>query len=125
MSKFDKYMAPAEFNDVLRKLGLSVYASANVLGISLRQAQRYSSGEEAVAWRTANHLRVLLLQVEDLKRRRKCLINQIEPLESGRGRIYNGRTDVTAATLGEVRRQLAECERLLTDHPAGVKPGLD
>jgi hypothetical protein len=125
MSKFDKYMAPAEFNDVLRKLGLSVYASANVLGISLRQAQRYSSGEEAVAWRTANHLRVLLLQVEDLKRRRKRLINQIEPLESGRGRIYNGRTDVTAATLGEVRRQLAECERLLTDHPAGVKPGLD
>jgi hypothetical protein len=125
MPTFEKNMAPAEFNDALRKLGLSVYASANVFGISLRQAQRYSSGEEDVAWRTANHLRLLLLHIDGLKRHRKRLISQIKPLESGRGRVYNGRVDVTAATLGEVRRQLAECERLLSDHPAGVRPGLD
>jgi hypothetical protein len=125
MSTFDKKMHKAEFNEGLRKLGLSVYASANVLGISLRQAQRYSSGEEEVAWRTANHLKLLLLHIDGLKTHRKRLIKQIAPLETGRGQIYNGRTNVTAAALGEARRQLFECERLLTDHPAGVKPGLD
>jgi hypothetical protein len=125
MSTFDKRMTASEFKEALPRLGLSVYASANVLGISIRQAQRYSSGEEAVAWRTANHLRVLLFNVDDLKKRRMQLIKQIEPLESGRGRIYNGRTDVTAAALGEVRRQLSQCEHLLTHHPAGVKPGLE
>jgi hypothetical protein len=118
-------MTANEFNEALRKLGLSVYASPNVLGISLRQAQRYSSGEEAVAQRTANHLRVLLLHIDTLKQHRKRLIKQIKPLESGRGHIYNGRIDVTAAALGEVRRQLAQCEDLLANHPAGVKPGLD
>jgi hypothetical protein len=125
MTKFHRTMTVVEFNEALRKLGISVYASANVLGISLRQAQRYSSGEEAVAWRTANHLRILLLHIDGLKKHRKRLIKQIEPLASGRGHIYNGGTDVTAAALGEVRRQLAQCERLLAEHPAGVKPGLD
>jgi hypothetical protein len=125
MPTFDKTMTAIEFNETIRKLGVSVYASANVLGISLRQAQRYSSGEEAVAWRTANHLRILLLHIDDLKKHRKRLIKQIEPLESGRGHIYNGRVEVTAAALDEVRRQLSECERLLSDHPAGVKPGLE
>ena len=125
MTKFEKSMTVEEFNDGLRKLGISVYASANVLGISLRQAQRYSSGEEPVAQRTANHVRLLLLTVAELKRRRKQLLEQIKPLESGTGRIYNGKTDVTKAVLGDVRRQLAQCEGLLTRHPAGVKPGLE
>jgi hypothetical protein len=125
MATSEKNMRPTEFNETLRKLGLSVYASANVLGISLRQAQRYSSGEEAVAWRTANHLRLLLLHVDGLKQHRKRLMKQIEPLASGRGRIYNGRTDVTAAALAEVRRQLSDCEHLLTNHPSGAKPGLE
>jgi hypothetical protein len=125
MPMFQKKMTATEFNEALQKLGLSVYASAKVLGISLRQAQRYSSGEEPVAWRTANHLSILLLHIDELKKHRKRLLNQIKPLESGRGRIYNGRTDVTAAALGEVRRQLSQCEHLLTHHPAGVRPGLD
>jgi hypothetical protein len=125
MVKFDKAMAAREFNDGLRELGLSVYASANVLGISLRQAQRYSSGEEPVPWRTTNHVRLLLLTVGDLKKRRKQLLAQIKPLEKGTGRIYNGKSDVTKAVLGDVKRQLAQCEDLLTNHPAGVKPGLD
>jgi hypothetical protein len=125
MSEFDQPMTKVEFNDALRKLGVSVYASADVLGISLRQAQRYSSGEEVVPWRTINHLKLLLLHVSELKEHRKRLIKQIKPLQSGAGRIYNGRTDVTAAALGEVRRQLAQCEHLLTNHPAGIKPGLE
>ena len=114
-------MSAREFNDALANLGISVYASANVLGLSLRQAQRYSSGEEPVAWRTANHVRLLLLTI----RRRKQLLEQIKPLDRGTGRVYNGRRDVTSAVLGEVKRQLAQCEDLLTNHPAGVKPGLD
>jgi hypothetical protein len=125
MSTFDKEMTATEFNGGLRTLGLSVYASAKVLGISLRQAQRYSSGEEAVAWRTARHVRILLFHVADLKKNRKQLIGQIKALESGRGRIYNGRTDVTAAALGDARRRLSENERLLNNHPAGIRPGLD
>lgn len=83
MRKFDEPMIAQEFNDALEELGVSVYASANVLGISLRQAQRYSSGEEPVAWRTANHVRLLLFTIGDLKRRRKQLIEQIKPLEKG------------------------------------------
>lgn len=125
MGKFDKPMTTREFNDGLEELGVSVYASANVLGISLRQAQRYSSGEEPVAWRTANHVRLLLLTVGELKRRRKQLLEQIKPLEKGASRIYNGGREVTKAVLGEVRRQLAQCEGLLSNHPAGVKPGLE
>jgi hypothetical protein len=125
MVSFEKPMTKSEFNDALRELGVSVYASAGVLGISLRQAQRYSSGEELIPWRTTNHLRILLLHVDGLKKRRKRLIKQIKPLESGAGRIYNGRSDVTNATAAEFRRQLAECERLLTNHPAGIRPSLD
>jgi hypothetical protein len=125
MTKVNELMTAQAFNDGLAKLGVSVYASANVLGISLRQAQRYSSGEEPVAQRTANHVRLLLLTVGELKRRRKQLLEQIKPLERGTGHIYNGRRDVTKSVLGEVRRQLAQCENLLTNHPAGVKPGLD
>jgi hypothetical protein len=125
MSKFDKLMTAREFNDGLEELGVSVYASANVLGISLRQAQRYSSGEEPVAWRTANHVRVLLFSVAELKKHRKQRLAQIKQLEKGSSRIYNGRTDVTKQVLADNRRQLAECERLLTNHPAGVRPGLD
>jgi thioredoxin reductase len=60
-----------------------------------------------------------------IKKRRKQLLEQIKPLESGTGRIYNGKTDVTKVVLGDVRRQLAQREDLLTHHPAGVKPGLD
>jgi hypothetical protein len=125
MTKFDKPMTVREFNDGLKELGVSVYASANVLGISLRQAQRYSSGEEPVAWRTANHVRILLLSVAQLKKHRKQRIAQIKQLENGGSRIYNGRTDVTKAVLAENKRQLAECESLLLNHPAGIKPGVD
>lgn len=38
-------MTADEFNKALKGLGVSVYASPPVLGVSLRQAQRYSAGE--------------------------------------------------------------------------------
>jgi hypothetical protein len=41
-------MTARQFDAALKQLGISVYASAKVLCISIRQAQRYSSGEAPV-----------------------------------------------------------------------------
>lgn len=56
-----KTMTRTQFNAALSKLGLSVYASAPVLGISLRQAQRYSSGEATIPETIAKLLRAMIL----------------------------------------------------------------
>jgi|ERR1700674_2162200 len=120
-----KPMTAREYNDALKTLGLSVYASPGVLSISLRQSQRYASGEQVVAQPIANHLNLLLLHVNGLKQARKRLLKQIEAFESGRGHIYQNRVDVTAETLGEVKRQLSVIEDLLTNHPAGLKPQIE
>lgn len=53
-------MTPKQFNAAVAKLGLSVYASAPALGISLRQAQRYSSGESPIPQTVAKLLRALV-----------------------------------------------------------------
>lgn len=53
-------MTAKQFNQAVAKLGLSVYASAPALGISLRQAQRYSAGETAVPMTVAKLLRALV-----------------------------------------------------------------
>lgn len=37
-----------QYNAALAKLGLTPYAAARVLGISLRQSHRYASGEQPV-----------------------------------------------------------------------------
>jgi hypothetical protein len=65
-------MSAKQFNSALRKLELTPYASARVLGIGLRSAQRYAAGEQPIplvvsrliemvikhgipdAWRSAN-----------------------------------------------------------------------
>jgi hypothetical protein len=122
---FEGAMTVKEFNTGLKKLGLSVYASANVLGMSLRQAQRYSSGEDVVAERTARHLRLLLLHVQKLKERRKQLIDGIRGMKAGDFRIYGGNEDVTASWLRQNEQWLVEVEDILRDHPAGIKPWLD
>jgi hypothetical protein len=54
-------MTPKQFDAAVAKLGLSVYASAPALGISLRQAQRYSSGESPVPITVAKLLRAMIL----------------------------------------------------------------
>jgi DNA-binding transcriptional regulator YiaG len=41
-------MDAAEYVQLREKLGLSNYALAPILGISVRQAQRYESGETAI-----------------------------------------------------------------------------
>lgn len=58
------------FNRLLKYLNLSVYAAAPILGISLRQAQRYSSGEDRqeVSLPVAKLLIFLQKQIFDLKR---------------------------------------------------------
>jgi hypothetical protein len=118
-------MTAKEYNEALRDLGLSVYASPGVLGISLRQSQRYSSGEQEVPPRVANHLRLLLLHVRTLKERRRDLIAGIGVIESGKVRHHSGRIDTTKEALGELKRQLSEIEHLMTNHPGGLKLMLD
>jgi hypothetical protein len=117
-----KELNAQEYAEALAELKLSVYASPKVLGVSLRQSQRYASEDQNVALPTSQHLRLLQLHVRDLKKTRERLLKQIEAFESGRGRIYNNRVDVTAKTLSEVKRQLSEIESLLKKHPSGLPP---
>jgi hypothetical protein len=118
-------MSSKEFNEALRELGLSVYASPRTLGVSLRQAQRYAAGEHEVAYPVANHLRWLVWSVRDMKERRKETLAAIKFLET-KGRMYSNNKDVTADWLKVQRQNLEELEGLLTTaHPMGIKPGLD
>lgn len=52
-------MLPSEYREGCALLGISVYRSATVLGISLRTAQRYASGEADVPLTVAKLLRAL------------------------------------------------------------------
>jgi hypothetical protein len=121
METFDGPMSAEQFDEALKFLGLSVYASAPVLAISLRQAQRYSSGEQIVAGPTARYLRVLQYHVTGLKLDREKLQKRIAILASGRGLIYENKVDVTAKTIAELNRQLGVIEGLLLKHPSGLK----
>lgn len=49
-----------QFLAVLHELNLSVYASAKLLGISLRQAQRYGAGEAEIPLTVARLLEMFL-----------------------------------------------------------------
>ena len=63
-------MTAAEYRAALDKLGLSIVASAEHLGISHRQSQRYANGTSPVADPVAKLLRLALrigLNAEDLK----------------------------------------------------------
>ena len=60
MAKDPDTMTSEEFARALKKLGLSVYAARVPLGVSLRQAQRYSSGESAIPPTVARLLRMYL-----------------------------------------------------------------
>jgi DNA-binding transcriptional regulator YiaG len=53
-------MTPAEYHRLIRKLDLSVYASAKTLGISLKTAQRYANGQAQVSKPVAQLLRSLV-----------------------------------------------------------------
>jgi hypothetical protein len=60
MDRLEGTMTAKEFNAALGRLDLSVYASAPALGISLRQAQRYSREEAPVPQPIAKLLRLAL-----------------------------------------------------------------
>ena len=60
MARLPSTMTAGEFDAALKQLGISVYASAKVLCISLRQAQRYSSGEAPVPPSIAKLIRALI-----------------------------------------------------------------
>jgi hypothetical protein len=63
-------MTAAEYRTALAKLGLSIVGSAEHLGVSHRQSQRYASGTSPVADPVAKLLRLAIrigLNAEDLK----------------------------------------------------------
>jgi hypothetical protein len=124
VEEWNRPMTARDFNVALKELGLSVYASPGALGVSLRQAQRYSAGEP-VAWPVANNVRMLVWNVQSLKARRRSLLAQIGQFEHKGVRTSTNGKDDTAATVKRLRAYLTEIEDLLNDHPAGVKPGLD
>jgi hypothetical protein len=63
-------MTTAEYRAALNKLGLSIVASAEPLGLSHRQSQRYANGTSPVADPVAKLLRLAIrigLTADDLK----------------------------------------------------------
>src|SRR5258708_6143567 len=101
-------MTAKQFNEALRRLRLSVYASADVLDISLRQAQRYASGEQVVSGPVANHLTLLVQMVEGWRRERKKVLEQIAFFaKPGTSISVNGKDD-TKSWVAELHAYLAE-----------------
>ena len=63
-------MTAAEYRAALNKLGLSIVSSAEHLGVSYRQSQRYANGTSPVADPVAKLLRLAIrigLSANDLK----------------------------------------------------------
>ncbi|WP_271572558.1 hypothetical protein [Bradyrhizobium sp. CCBAU 11386] len=114
-------MTSKQFHDAVIKLWGSVYASADPLGISLRQAQRYDAGTE-VAAPVANQLKILLDHVRGLKDERKRLIDQLAFFDRPGARIGDQNGDHTQAWKTILRDRIAELEDLLRNHPAGFVP---
>ena len=66
----DDKMSASTFSKALDKLGLSVYASGKVIGLSLRQAQRVAAGHAPVPRPVAKLINLLLkrkITVEEAK----------------------------------------------------------
>jgi hypothetical protein len=117
---YDAVMDAAEFVSNLKRIALSVYASKDVLGISLRQAQRYASGEESVPMRTSRHLRIIVDDLEYHKRWRRQLLDQLEFMKRDGFRIRSNGRDVTQEWKARLEGYLADRENLLLSHPSGV-----
>lgn len=56
----DDTMSSDDFAKALRRLGLSVYASGKVIGLSLRQAQRVAAGHAPVPRPVAKLINLML-----------------------------------------------------------------
>jgi hypothetical protein len=115
-------MTAKQFNEALTKLRLSVYASAPILGISLRQAQRYSAGEQAVAQPVANRLTLIVRMVANWRTERKKILVQIEFLDRPGARIGVNGKDNTKEWVAELHRRLAEWDHLIITGANGKIP---
>lgn len=113
-------MTTDQFNDALRHLGLSVYAAPAVLKVTLRQIQRYSSGDQAVEARVATILEMLLDNIRYLKHRCKELKMMIAAIDERGLRIQSNNQDETSAWRGQLNHWLTEIEGMLRKHPSGL-----
>jgi hypothetical protein len=118
-------MTTTQFNAALRKLGLSVYASPSVLKVTLRQAQRYSSGEQPIEARVAAILEMLLENVRWLKHRRHELKMMIATIDERGLRVGTNNQDETASWRGQLQVWLDDIEDLLRNHPSGLPSQID
>ena len=115
-------MTTIQFNQALRQLGLSVYASPSILKVTLRQAQRYASGEQPVEARVAAILEMLLNHIRRLKHRRHELKMMIAAIDERGVRVRTNNQDETPAWRGQLKVWLDEIEDLLRNHPSGLPP---
>ena len=115
-------MTKNQFTEALRKLDLSVYASPAVLKVTLRQAQRYASGEQPVEARVAAILDLLSDQIRRLRLRRRELQMMIDAIDERGVRVGTNNTDHTKAWREQLRIWLKEVEDLLRNHPSGLPP---
>jgi hypothetical protein len=113
-------MTKKQFNEALRKLGLSVYASPSVLKVTLRQAQRYASGEQQVEARVAAILEMLLNHVNGLKLRRRQLQMMIDAIDERGVRIGTNKRDDTLSWREQLKTWQGEIDELLRNHPSGL-----
>jgi hypothetical protein len=117
-------MTTEEFNSSLKALRLSVYASAPVLGISLRQAQRYSAGDP-VSTPVANYLSLLVRMVQRWKKRLKEVREQIAWVKRTGARMMLDRKDATPRFVADLRRREEEWLELLRDPGNGLPAQID
>jgi nitric oxide synthase oxygenase domain/subunit len=115
-------MTAKQFNDALRRLRLSVYASADVLDISLRQAQRYASGEQTVSGPVANHLTQLVQMVDGWRSERKKVLQQIDFFSKPDTSISVNGKDDTKSWVAQLHVYLAEWDSLLATGANGQIP---
>lgn len=120
-------MTPNHFNKSLKYLNLSVYAAAPILGISLRQAQRYSSGEDPqdVSEPVARFLSHLQREIFQLKVRHHELSQMIQAIDQGGVRIGTKSHDATRQWRDQLQAWMNDAETLLRKHPSGIPSQLD
>jgi hypothetical protein len=113
-------MTKSQFHQALRQLGLSVYASPAVLKVTLRQAQRYASGEQQVEARVAAILEMLVSHVNGLKLRRRQLQMMIDAIDERGVRISANNRDETISWREQLKIWRCEIDDLLRNHPSGL-----
>jgi hypothetical protein len=118
-------MTANQFRETLRRLGLSIYASPDILRVTLRQAQRYASGDQEVEERVAMILETLSDEIRRLKHRRHQLKMMIGSIDDRDVRVLANNRDETRAWREQLRIWLDDIEELLRCHPSGLPSQID